>query len=105
MKKMTKIAAALMVVAALTFGQSMLMAAPTQGATIATQRSASLSLFAHFMSLLGLSSGPAETGTTGGLTSSPTSLRSGTSKQQNLTPSTDGAIWGGSGRGSCRRGC
>jgi hypothetical protein len=68
MKNLVRVAAVLMLVAALTAGQSMLFAAPTNGAAVAVDNSGKLSLWDTFLQIFGVVWG-------GGY-------------------STDGAIWG-----------
>jgi hypothetical protein len=70
MKNLVRVAAVLMVVAALTAGQSMLMAAPTNGAVVAVDNSGKLSLWDTFLQIFA-----AVWGGGGGY-------------------STDGAVWG-----------
>lgn len=53
MKNIVRVAVVLMVVVALTAGQSMLMAAPTNGAAMASQHSARLGLFDTFLRIFG----------------------------------------------------
>lgn len=80
MKNIVRVAVVLMVVVALTAGQSMLMAAPTNGAAMASQHSARLGLFDTFLRIFGAIWGG---GKGGGLTKA----------QPTGGGSTDGGIW------------
>ena len=82
MKNVARVTAVLMVVLALTAGQSMLMAAPVNGSAVAVQHSGRLGLFDTFLRIFGAIWGDR------GLTRS----------QPVSGGSTDGAIWGGDGR-------
>jgi hypothetical protein len=53
MRNRVKFFAVMVMVLALTAGQTVLMAAPTQGARMATEHSANPNMFSHFLSLLG----------------------------------------------------
>ena len=80
MKRLVKVMAIVAILMTLTVGNSMLMAAPTQGAAAAVQHSGRLGLFDMFLQIFGFI-----WGNRGGATvSQPTS-----------GGSTDGAIWGG----------
>src|SRR5713226_3379150 len=52
MKKMVKLVAVVAVLVSLTLGQSVLMAAPVQGAARATANSSHVGIYQHFLSLL-----------------------------------------------------
>jgi hypothetical protein len=85
MKRMAKVMAVVAILATLTVGNSLLMAAPGQGASVAVQHSSRLGLFDTLLRIFGAiwKATPVGQPTSGG--------------------STDGAIWGGN--GICRTGC
>jgi len=110
--KMIKLVAVVVVVAALTAGQSALLAAPSQNLAIASERTVGLGFFMEVIRILGFNLGTPEARI------APAPRHDGSRSQPGSTSdlsrstlrpgsgfSTDGAIWGGSGRcptpGSC----
>ena len=100
MTKTTKIAAIVMVVMALTLGQSMVMAAPAggSGAAMAARGNSGMGIFSDFLSLFGLSFGNIDAAQAPRNTNSPRSTTIDSRSTGSI--STDGAIWGG--KGYCR---
>ncbi len=94
MTKTTKIAAIVMVVMALTLGQSMVMAAPAgNGAAMAARGNSGMGIFSDFLSLFGLSLGNIDAAQAPRSTNSPRSTTLDSRSTGSI--STDGAIWGG----------
>ncbi len=76
MNKMLKVAAVVAVVVSLMVGQSVLMAAPVHGAGRTIDRSAHLSIYQHFLTVL-------------------SAIRAASSASGRFSPSSRCAVWGG----------
>ncbi len=76
MKKMVKVAAVVAILVSLTLGQTLLMAAPVQGGARLSDRSAHVSIYQHFVTML-------------------KGIWAGSSGPGRFSPSSKCAVWGG----------
>ncbi|MFQ5876245.1 MAG: hypothetical protein ACE5JH_00915 [Acidobacteriota bacterium] len=97
MRKMNKAVVAAIVVASLALTSTALMAAPTQGATAASERAASMTVFQQFTQLLAELFGNDTPGNAPAEAPGKTQIR----QPSNNGNASEGAIW----PGSCRLGC
>ncbi len=100
MKNVTRFAVVLVVVAALTAGQSIVMAAPTGPVAIGARSNAGFGFISDLLGLFGIGFGNQDGSLSKGR---PAAAKGQLNPRSNSNISTDGAIWGGSGY-RCRGG-